>query len=129
VNYPRVLDSGLNRFKIQVIYPPNDTHLNMVICFEKPSSGNFICKTRMMQQGVGITSDGRTFGQKNMAEEDFSLKHLDEVDCLVDFGKSVICMAVNGTRVFECFNTSPQLFFSVYLHSVGEGFRLLDLFV
>lgn len=81
----------------------------MAICFEKPyDKTQFICKTRIEQNGVGITADGKSFGLSETTKP-FSIKANDEIECIADFNKNLIVMQVNGTVVLKCYNNNPQL--------------------
>lgn len=129
VRYSRALSIGVNKFKIQILSECRDRDNQIVLAFEKPyNKGNFICKTRMQQNAIGITADGRVFGHKNMVSNEgaFVLKHGDEVECVADFNNMMIKMSVNDKVIMECFNNSPQLYFIIYMHSVGEAFKLLN---
>jgi len=52
VYYPIPLETGCNIFKLRIT---SDEKPGVFICFEKPSNSNFVCKTRLLQNGVGIS--------------------------------------------------------------------------
>jgi len=92
VRYPITLNSGVKSFKLKIMNEciMNDADSLIAFMFEKPYKSNYICKTRLMKNGVGITSAGQSIGQYNNLKCDFSLQPGDVVQSVIDFDKNLI---------------------------------------
>lgn len=108
VFFPKLFNSGCNFFKIRIT---SENTCGISVVFEKPSGSSFVCKTRLLQNGIGISADGKCIGLETPLQKEFFLKNGDDVACLLDYAQGVICMSVNGTNVIESNNHSQQLMF------------------
>jgi len=106
------LNKGVNIFRFKVLTQDNVS--NIVFTFEKPyTKGNYICKSRIHSNGIGIVGDGTSFGQYNNLDVDFTIKKDDIVECICDFDTKVIIFNVNNITVFEGLNNQIELFLFV----------------
>lgn len=103
IRYPITLNSGVKSFKFKIMTEciMNDSDSLIAFMFEKPYKSNYICKTRMMKNGVGITSAGQSIGQYNNLKCDFSINPGDLVQSVIDFDKNLISFYVNDGLVYQ----------------------------
>jgi len=99
IKYPILLKEGVKSFKFKIVSENEDQDSLLTFIFEKPYKSNYICKTRMLKNGVGITSSGQSIGQFNNLRCDFSLKSGDVVESVVDFEKNIVSFLVNDSHV------------------------------
>eukprot|EP00801_Mesodinium_rubrum_P001014 Mrub_01014.p1 GENE.Mrub_01014~~Mrub_01014.p1 ORF type:complete len:815 (+),score=157.53 Mrub_01014:166-2445(+) len=127
LRYPITLNSGVKSFKFQIVSELEDPDSLITFMFERPYKSNYICKTRMMKNGVGITSAGQSFGQYNNLRCDYSLQSGDFINCIADFQQNVVMFTVNDVTVYEAVLNLEQAYLIVYLKCVNDAVKLIDV--